>query len=196
MKRSAQRPKATRQNNRQSVQIIAGEYRRRQIDFIAVDDLRPTGARIRETVFNWLQPHIVGARCLDLFAGSGILGFEALSRGAHSVTFVEKHRAAARQLQNNLRTLSITNATVLHQDYQRLLMPPTKCFDGVFLDPPYPLRLLPQLLTEIRALSPKWVFIEDNQPFDAWISALGGYEIIKSKKAGNIYYGLLRSATA
>lgn len=187
MKRKPAKP------SRHSVQIIAGTYRHRRIEFVEVDDLRPTGARLRETLFNWLQPQMAGARCLDLFAGSGILGFEALSRGAQSVTFVEKQRAAAKQLQQNMQTLNIDNATVLNQDF-RTALPAFNSgdFDGVFLDPPYHQRLLPQLLQDLQQLSPKWVFIEDNQPFDSWVTQQGGYEIVKSKKAGNIYYGLLR----
>lgn len=172
-------------------------YRHRKITFIDVDDLRPTGARLRETLFNWLQPEIAGAHCLDLFAGSGILGFEALSRGAASVTFVEKQRTAAKQLQNNLQTLHIDNAKVLNQDFRAALDDITdSTFDGIFLDPPYHLRLLPQLLNDIQRLSPQWVFIEDNQLFEKWIMKQGGYTISKSKKAGGIYYGLLRPCQA
>lgn len=193
MKRSS----STKKTQQQSVQIIAGTYRHRRIDFVAVDDLRPTGARVRETLFNWLQPYINGVSCLDLFAGSGILGLEALSRGAQSVTFVEKQRSAAKQLENNVQTLCIECATVLNQDFsQQLAQADNQRYDIIFLDPPYALRLLPQLLKDIEKLSPDWVFIEDNQPFEDWIAAQGGYEIIKSKKSGNIYYGLLCPATA
>lgn len=180
-------------SQQQSVQIIAGELRHRKIDFIDTEDLRPTGARIRETLFNWLQFEIIGSRCLDLFAGSGILGFEALSRGASHVTFVEKHPQVAKQLRHNIEALQCTNSKVLNKDFSIALC---EQYDVIFLDPPYALRLLPQLLTSIQLLSPKWIFIEDNQPFDKWIKTKSDYEIVKSKKAGNIYYGLLRPITA
>ncbi len=175
-------------SSRQSLQIIAGTYRHRKIRFIEVDGLRPTGARIRETLFNWLQTDIAGKTCLDLFAGSGILGFEALSRGAKYVTFVEKNRQVAGRIQENIDQLGITNATLIRQDFSAAL---TGQYEVVFLDPPYALRLLPSLLEDIKPLSPQLIFIEDNQPFEKWISEKKGYHIVKSKKAGHIYYGLL-----
>ncbi len=189
----AKRP--SRNAQRQSVQIIAGHYRHRRIDFMAVDGLRPTGARVRETLFNWLQPHIVGARCLDLFAGSGILGFEALSRGAQSVTFVEKNPAAAKQLKHNIQQLTIDNASVIGDDFRHIFSRSGN-YEVIFLDPPYALRLLPQLLDAVKIFSAKFIFIEDNQPFEDWISERNDYHIHKSKKAGNIYYGLLSPAAA
>ncbi len=194
MSRKNHKTKHNKNKSLQSVQIIAGEHRHRKIDFIAVEDLRPTGARLRETLFNWLQPHMCGAHCLDLFAGSGILGFEALSRGAESVTFVEKNRQAAMQLQRNARVLKLDNARILHdsaysalEKFEKLAKP----FDIIFLDPPYNLRCLPALLDKIHPLSAQWIFIEDNEPFEDWVSERGDYTIHKSKKAGNIYYGVL-----
>lgn len=179
---------AKRSTHRQSLQIIGGTHRHRKIEFIAVDDLRPTGARLRETLFNWLQGHLYGANCLDLFAGSGILGLEAISRGAKSVTFAEKDPRAARQLTANINALKIDNAHVLNADFRQALHGQ---FEVIFLDPPYVLRLLPELLDVVKPLHPKLIFIEDNAPFETWVDARGDYEIVKSKKAGNIYYGLL-----
>lgn len=178
------RPKSTRQ----SLQIIAGDYRHRKIQFIEADGLRPTGARIRETLFNWLAPDIIGKTCLDLFAGSGILGFEALSRGAKHVTFVEKNRYVAKQIADNINTLKIPNATLLNTDFSTAL---SGQYDVVFLDPPYDLRLLPTLLKHIEPLNPTHVFIEDNQPIDALTNESSPFRLHKSKKAGGIYYGLL-----
>lgn len=180
--------KRTSKSSRQSLQIIAGEYRHRKIHLIEADGLRPTGARIRETLFNWLQGQLYDKTCLDLFAGSGILGLEALSRGAKHVTFVEKNSHVFRQLKENTQMLGINNATLLNADFSAALSQP---HDVVFLDPPYQLRLLPTLLTQIKPLSPRYIFIEDNQPFATWVEESGDYEILKNKKAGGIYYGLL-----
>lgn len=175
----------------QSLKIIAGDLRGRRIEFYETAHLRPTGARIRETLFNWLQPMIYGKTCLDLFAGSGILGLEAVSRGAKQVTFVEKNTIAAKQLQQQLKQLNTENTTLINSDYRQVIQSAAHPFDIIFLDPPYDLRLLPQLLDDLKTLSPQWVFIEDNQPFETWLSERDDYCILKSKKAGNIYYGLL-----
>lgn len=185
--------KSKKVNRHQSVQIIAGTYRHRKINFIEATDLRPTGARIRETLFNWIAPIIHEKTCLDLFAGSGILGFEALSRGAKQVTFVEKNNQVAKQIEQNLQNLNINNATLINTDYQNALQGQ---YDIVFLDPPYVLRLLPTLLAQIEVLAPKYIFIEDNQPIESIVSTHDRYHLIKSKKAGGIYYGLLQTTKA
>ncbi len=188
--------KTNRKQTCQSLQIIAGNYRHRKINFIEAEGLRPTGARIRETLFNWLQFDIYEKKCLDLFAGSGILGFEALSRGAKNVTFVEKNNQVAKQLQANIKQLKIDNATVVNQSFEQILSGESSQYDIIFLDPPYSLRLLPNLLEKVKTLSPKFIFIEDEQPFDDWINKNNDYTILKSKKAGNIYYGLLSPKSA
>ena len=96
------------------LRIVAGNWRSRLLDIADVPGLRPTSTRVRETLFNWLAPRIHGARCLDLFAGTGALGLEALSRGAASCDFVEKSKVAARTLQTNIDLLQAEGATV-HQ---------------------------------------------------------------------------------
>lgn len=180
-------------HKRQQLTIIAGKFRHRSIHFIDTPDLRPTGARIRETLFNWLQPIIADKTCLDLFAGSGILGFEALSRGAKHTTFIEKNQQAAQQLKNNCQQLDITNANVVCGHYRSGL---NSQYNVVFLDPPYGLRWLPNLLDEIQIVSPEYIFIEDNQAIEPWLQNHVAYRLIKSKKAGGIYYGLLQSIQA
>ena len=119
------------------LRIVAGKWRSRLLDIADVPGLRPTSERIRETLFNWLAPSIQGARCLDLFAGTGALGFEALSRGSTSVVFVENSRRAARAIEKSTKILDATGA-VVHQgdaaDYVRTAAPAS--FDIVFLDPP------------------------------------------------------------
>ncbi len=177
-------------SKRQIIRIVAGDFRHRHIHFVEAPDLRPTGARIRETLFNWLHPVIYGKTCLDLFAGSGILGFEALSRGAKHVTFVEKNRRAAQQIAQNIKQLSIDNATVRPGDYRQAL---SGQYDIIFLDPPYALRLLPILIEQVKPLSPEWLFIEDNRPIEDWLKHRTDYKLHRHKKAGHIYYGLLRA---
>src|SRR5271170_4491193 len=123
---------------RNSVRIIAGNWRGRRVNFPDVPGLRPTPDRVRETLFNWLQHSIAGSRCLDLFAGSGALGLEALSRGAREVVFVDEAQAAARALQAELERLGgSARARVVSAAAARFLAMPGEPFDGIFLDPPY-----------------------------------------------------------
>lgn len=123
-----------------SVRIIAGIWRGRRLDVPAVEGLRPTGDRLRETLFNWLQPTIVGARCLDLFAGSGALGFEAASRGAAQVTLVEPHRLAADSIARSIESLGAADRVRLERRTAgaRLDADEPPC-DIVFVDPPFDL---------------------------------------------------------
>jgi 16S rRNA (guanine966-N2)-methyltransferase len=119
------------------LRIIAGQWRGKKFRFPELD-LRPTPDRVRETLFNWLQTRIVGAHCLDLYAGSGALGLEALSRGAASVVFVEHQRVAVNALRQLLRDWQADNATVVCDQAQHYLAAkPERDFDLVFLDPPY-----------------------------------------------------------
>lgn len=179
---------------------MAGSLARRELSFYEIDGLRPTSARIRETLFNWLTPAVTHANCLDLFAGSGALGFEAISRGAAKVTFVEKHRQMAALIKDNLSKFSVTNASVIHSDYQQFLTQLAKTaakppFDIVFLDPPYRLRLLPTLLPQIARLNPSFIYIEDEQVISDELLGLWGvtdYQVHRQKKAGQVSYALLK----
>ncbi|MBA4503581.1 16S rRNA (guanine(966)-N(2))-methyltransferase RsmD [Marinobacterium marinum] len=124
-----------------SVRIIGGEWRGRKLDFPAIEGLRPTPDRVRETLFNWLQAYLPGARCLDLFSGSGALGLEALSRGAASVTFVDQAPEVINQLRSNLNTLKAQNAELIGQSVptwleQRATNEEVR-YDLVFIDPPF-----------------------------------------------------------
>lgn len=125
--------------SRGRIRIIGGRWRGRQLTFPAAPDLRPTGDRIRETLFNWLQPHLPNANCLDLFAGSGALGFEALSRGAAALVSVELNSAAVQALRANLVALGGQRCTITAADAVAWLQttPPQNSFDIVFLDPPF-----------------------------------------------------------
>src|SRR5450432_2048001 len=123
---------------RNSVRIIGGEWRGRRINFPDIPGLRPTPDRVRETLFNWLQQAVAGARCLDLFAGSGALGLEALSRGAKALAFVEQAVPAARALREQLMRLGATSrAQVFEMGAARFLRSAGEPFDIVFLDPPF-----------------------------------------------------------
>lgn len=119
------------------LRIIGGQWRRRRLPVAVVPGLRPTPDRVRETLFNWLQFDVPGARCLDLFAGSGALGFEALSREAAQVVLVEKHATAFAQLQANMQVLKAERAELIHQDALAYLNNATEPFDLIFLDPPF-----------------------------------------------------------
>lgn len=124
---------------RTQLRIIGGQWRGRKLSFPELDGLRPTGDRIRETLFNWLAPRLPGAHCLDLFAGSGALGLEALSRGAGATVLLEKDRHAAQQLRDNLHLLGSERAKIVAEDSLQWLRqgPTEQAFDVVFIDPPF-----------------------------------------------------------
>ncbi|WP_028536826.1 16S rRNA (guanine(966)-N(2))-methyltransferase RsmD [Paludibacterium yongneupense] len=175
--------------NQQKVRIIGGDYRRRLLPFPAVDGLRPTPDRVRETVFNWLGQRLDGLSCLDLFAGSGALGFEAASRGAARVVMVEKSRQVAASLEGNRTALGAAAVSIAVQDAMLYLRSAHERFDVVFLDPPYALDLLPQALSRVEA-----VLAEDGVVYfeaRAW-PGLEGWEVERKDRAGQVHYGLLR----
>ena len=137
--------KATNKQTSGQVRIIAGQCRGRRINFPAVVGLRPTGDRLRETLFNWLTADLKGARCLDLFAGSGALGLEAASRGAGEVILLELNNTAARALGDNIDLLGLKSTTVVNTDALNWLQQnasDSKPFDIIFLDPPFDSTLL------------------------------------------------------
>src|SRR5579872_797480 len=119
------------------IRIIGGKWRGRKLKVPDVLNLRPTPNRVRETLFNWLAPHIVGARCLDVFAGSGALGFEALSRGAAFAVMVDDSLIVTKLLQEELQLFKADNAEIYRARAPLQLKRPTKPFNVVFLDPPF-----------------------------------------------------------
>ena len=132
--------KTTKKQTSGQVRIIAGQCRGRRISFPAVVGLRPTGDRLRETLFNWLAADLRGAHCLDLFAGSGALGLEAASRGAGQVTLLELNHSAARALNDNIDLLDLKSASAFNADALNWLQQrdrDTEPFDIIFLDPPF-----------------------------------------------------------
>lgn len=182
-------------NNR--IRIVGGRCRGRKLRVADLPGLRPTGDRIRETLFNWLQPLIAGARCLDLFAGSGALGLEAASRGAGEVVLVDRAPRVVRQLRENAALLGLDNAEIVQTDAIEWLRASARPFDIVFLDPPFADRLLPsslRLLTERGWLTRgARVYLEN----DARQGLPGLPEPLlleKSERMGRVAFGLARRA--
>jgi len=176
------------------LRIVAGKWRSRLLDIADVPGLRPTSERIRETLFNWLAPNIAGARCLDLFAGTGALGLEALSRGAGAVVFVEKSAVAANVLRANAQVLNALTADVRQANALVFLeAKPGKKFDIVFLDPPFAADMLSdlcRLLDEASMLvSGALVYLEEDRSRPE-TDLPSGWRILKSKTAGNVRYSL------
>ena len=119
------------------VRIIGGDWRGRKLQFPSIEGLRPTPDRVRETLFNWLSPHIAGANCLDLYAGSGALGFEALSRGARSCCFVDNNKQVLAALASNIQTLNCEDRAIKILADSGSVITLDKSIDLVFLDPPF-----------------------------------------------------------
>ena len=187
-------------SGRQSLRIIGGQWRGRKLQFPAISGLRPTPDRVRETLFNWLQQAILGSRCLDLFAGSGALGLEALSRGAATVVMVESHLLAVRQLQQHLTTLNCTQGQVLQQDALAYLrQTPVQGFDIVFLDPPFHQNLLAPCLEQLEQQgwlnNPAWIYLEAERDLDP-LPLPAHWQLYRSKTAGQVGYHLVRREQA
>ncbi|MFT7109506.1 MAG: 16S rRNA (guanine966-N2)-methyltransferase [Psychrobacter glaciei] len=146
------------------LRIIGGKWRSRMLPIADVEGLRPTTDRVRETVFNWLQPYLYGANVLDVFAGSGVLGFEALSREAASATLIEKNKLAIKNLNENAKTLGAQNISIIQTDALIWLTSCTEQFDVIFLDPPFNKGLLPDCINLINdnnlVKTNSWVYIE------------------------------------
>jgi 16S rRNA (guanine966-N2)-methyltransferase len=173
------------------VRIIAGEWRGRRIEVPEGRDVRPTPDRVRETVFNWLRDSLEGARCLDLFAGTGVLGFEALSRGAAETWFVERDAKLVEALRETALKLGASPSIVRRDALAFLREPPAAQFEVVFLDPPYAAPLDPFL-----ALLPAWlapnalVYVE--RPRSEGLPEVPSAKWLKQSHAGAVEYGLLR----
>jgi 16S rRNA (guanine966-N2)-methyltransferase len=174
------------------VRIIGGEWRSRVLRFAPRPGLRPTPDRVRETLFNWLGQDLTGKRCLDLFAGSGALGFEAASRGAARVTLVERDRAAHAALAANARLLGGDSLEVKSADALEFLRTDAGRYDIVFLDPPFDSDLLGRALALLppRLAEGAFVYVESGQAG----GPAPGWEVWRSGRAGAVTYQLLRRA--
>lgn len=174
------------------LRIIGGEWKRRVLPFASIEGLRPTPDRVRETLFNWLMWDIQQAQVLDLCAGSGALGFEALSRGAAHVTMIEPNAQQIRFLQDNLKLLQSKNAKLIQSTAQVALQSlPSEHFDLVFLDPPYSLNLWEELsnLVDAKLKNNALVYVEADQAL-AQLKLPTSWSLIKQTKAGSVHAGL------
>lgn len=174
-----------------SVRIIAGRWRGRRIDVADPDATRPTPDRVRETLFNWLAPLLPGARCMDLYAGTGVLGIEALSRGAAEAVFVEKDAAVARQLQVSLESLQADGGHVVTADALAYLRGAPGPCDVVFVDPPYgtPLGNLCTLLDGGWLAPRARIYLEWNHKQDP-PELPDGWHLLRDKTAGQVRFAL------
>jgi 16S rRNA (guanine966-N2)-methyltransferase len=180
-----------------TVRIIAGQWRGRTLRFPETAEVRPTPDRVRETLFNWLQGYLPGARCLDLFSGSGALGIEALSRGAASVTFVERDAEVVNRLQTNINLLKAQNAEVIAAsalDWLDRRQPDQEVrYDLVFMDPPFHQGLVAPIceLLERRGLlrEEAMIYIETERSLS--LDTLpGNWTLHREKTAGQVAYRL------
>jgi 16S rRNA (guanine966-N2)-methyltransferase len=183
-------PRAHRQTNQ--LRIIGGRWRGRRIGFSSVPGLRPTPDRVRETLFNWLGQDLAGAKTLDLFAGSGALTFEALSRGAELGVAVDHHAAIVRKLVANGAALGAAALETHCSDARIFLARETRDFDVIFLDPPFGSAdwdaLLPAVAERLAASG--MLYVEAPVSIDA----PRGLEVWRGDKAGQVHYHLLRRA--
>ena len=180
----------TGHRNSNKVRIISGLWKSRLITFPSLEGLRPTPDRVRETLFNWLGQTLYGKTCLDLFAGSGTLGFEAISRGADLVIMVEKAKEAIDALYQNAKSLEAKNLEIVRADAMKFLETTHQTFDVIFLDPPYDAQLLPEIFKRLpKVLQEEGVvYFENNRE----VSLSNEWEIIKESKSGAVKYYLAK----
>lgn len=193
--RKRRRTDAGKRDSGGQLRVIGGRWRGRKLSFPDVDGLRPSSDRVRETLFNWLQPIIEGARCLDLFSGSGALGLEALSRGAAEVVFVDSSPRAVASLRGHLQLLEADNGTVVQEDSLAYLRGDHQAFDVVFLDPPFRQGLLEpccRLLDSGAWVVPGGrVYLEAERELGEPVLP-AGWEMLRAKQAGQVGYYLAK----
>lgn len=172
------------------VRIVGGHWRSRLVDVADVQGLRPTPDRVRETLFNWLGQELDGQHCLDLFAGSGILGFEAASRGADAVVLVERDARALDALHKAAKTLHASQVEIVRCDAVRFAQTTQRQFDGMFLDPPYNQDWIERVQPWLdRLVKPDgWLYVES----EAAVADLGQWQTVKQGRAGQVHFHLMR----
>ncbi len=178
---------------KQTLRIIAGRWRSRRLVFPDLAELRPTGDRVRETAFNWLQPYVPGARCLDLFAGAGAMGLEAASRGAERVVLVDRARVACAALRENQRLLGASMVEVVCADALSYLRGHAEPFDIVFLDPPFESDIIEsccRLLEDGGWLAPSARVYLETAKTKPLPELPATWEITRSREAGRVAFHL------
>ncbi len=179
-------------NTPQRIRIVAGSLRGSKIEVIDVPGLRPTPDRVRESLFNWLAPVIVGMRCLDLYAGTGALGIEAISRGADRCTFVERDPRATATLTATLARLKVENANVVQRDAMAFLNDVQGPFDLVFVDPPFAndawTSISEKLETCGALASEAWIYLES--PGDTAPTVPAYWRLHREARSGNVRHAL------
>ncbi|ELY4575148.1 16S rRNA (guanine(966)-N(2))-methyltransferase [Cronobacter turicensis] len=175
------------------IRIIGGQWRGRKLPVPDSPGLRPTTDRVRETLFNWLAPYLVGARCLDCFAGSGALGLEALSRYAADTTLLEMERGVAQQLQKNLATLKSSAAKVVNTNTLNFLSQNGEPHDIVFVDPPFRKGLLEETLNLLETrgwLAPQALIYVESEVENGLPPVPASWQLHREKVAGQVAYRL------
>jgi len=182
--------KGTRRADAGKLRIIGGKYRSRLLRVAARPGLRPTPDRVRETLFNWLGQDLSGLVCLDLFAGTGALGFEAASRGAARVVMVEADRIALAELHRSRAALGAERVLISAGDANAFLAREKECFDVVFLDPPFRQNAVPAVLGKLppRLQRAARVYVESDAP----VAVMSPWTELKQARAGQVSYQLLR----
>ncbi|EPF79956.1 16S rRNA (guanine(966)-N(2))-methyltransferase RsmD [Acinetobacter rudis] len=188
------KPSVSKSTNQ--LRIIGGEWKRRQLPFASIEGLRPTPDRIRETLFNWLMWDIQQSQVLDLCAGSGALGFEALSRGAAHVTMIEPNSSQCQFLKQNISLLKTEQCEVMHSTAEQALTRLTdNQFDLVFLDPPYSLDLWSTLASNVDPMIKKQglIYVEADRDLSQ-LQLPAHWNLLKQTKAGVVRAGLYQKA--
>jgi 16S rRNA (guanine966-N2)-methyltransferase len=182
--------KGTRRAEAGRLRIIGGKFRSRLLRVAARPGLRPTPDRVRETLFNWLGQDLSGLACLDLFAGSGALGFEAASRGAARVVMVEADRLTLAELHRSRAALGAEQVLIVASDAEAFVARENACFDVVFLDPPFRQNAVPDLLAKLppRLQRGARVYVESA----ALVAVMSPWTELKQARAGQVSYQLLR----
>lgn len=177
--------------NSNAVRISAGEWRSRVLKFPDVDGLRPTPDRVRQTAFNWLGQDLHGLNCLDLFAGTGVMGFEALSRGAKQAVLIEKSKPAYQALLDNQSNLK-ANAKIINTDALQFLAQTSEKFDVVFLDPPYQQGWIGKVLPLLKNILAENALVYVEAEFA--IEETADWQVLKHGKAGSVFYHLIKAS--
>jgi 16S rRNA (guanine(966)-N(2))-methyltransferase RsmD len=183
---------AATRNPRNRVRIIGGVWRSRFISFLPHPDLRPTPDRVRETLFNWLGQDLTGKSCLDLFAGSGALGFEAASRGAKRVVLVERDTAAYRKLGENAALLGADKIELKAADALEFLRSDRGAYDVVFLDPPFRSDMLPAVLALLPSRLAPDALVHVEAPLQQAANLPQGWQVWREGRAGAVAHQLLK----